>query len=414
MNMANPFLGSNINLVKTHNVQALLLTLLHEDNLSRIQLAKRTGLSNTTITNLIAELIQQGLVTEDKCVQDDPQVVRSVGRPRTGVCLNPDARYVIGIHIGVGIFRVALTNLRDEIVYNNQELFDVQEPAFDVLNLITNSVKELIKKSRISKKLILGIGVGASGLIDFQTGVNVFAPNLNWRDIPIKAHLENHLGLKVVVDNNVRAMALGEAYFGSGRSVDSLAFVYGRIGVGAGFIYEGQVFRGSTMGAGEIGHTNLLLEGGESCRCGNSGCLETLVSEPVILKMAEKIQLLEPSGILAELIKENQGENSLPIIFNAARQGDSAVLEMLQERAYYMGVALANMVNLYNPEMIVLGGIFSEGHDIFIDPLIKTVRQMAFADLGLRVRIQATSFGWKAGVIGAAALALTSFFYHLD
>ena len=412
--MANPFLGSNINLVKTHNVQALLLTLLYEDNLSRIQLAKRTGLSNTTITNLIAELIQQGLVTEDECIQGDPQVIRSVGRPRTGVCLNPNARYVVGIHIGVGIFRVALTNLRAEILFNNQELFEIHTPAHDVLDMITHSVKDILKKSRISKKNILGIGVGASGLIDFQTGVNVFAPNLNWRDIPIKEYLESHLGLKAVVDNNVRAMALGEAYFGSGRSVDSLAFVYGRVGVGAGFIYKGQVFRGSAMGAGEIGHTNLLLEGGEACRCGNSGCLETLVAEPVILRMAENIQHLEPSGILAELIKENREEDRLSKIFEAARQGDTAVLKMLQERAFYLGVALANMVNLHNPEMIILGGIFSEGNDIFIDPLIKTVRRMAFADLGLHVRIQATSFGWKAGVIGAAALALTSFFYHID
>jgi len=412
--MANPFLGSNINLVKTHNVQALLLTLLYEDNLSRIQLAKRTGLSNTTITNLIAELIEQGFVTEEECIQGDPQVIRSVGRPRTGVCLNPDARYVIGIHIGVGIFRVALTNLRAEILFNNQELFDINLPAYEVLELITRSVKDILKKSRISKKLILGIGVGASGLIDYQTGVNVFAPNLNWRDIPIKAVLESHLGLKVVVDNNVRTMALGEAYFGSGRSVDSLAFVYGRIGVGAGFIYKGQVFRGSAMGAGEIGHTNLLLESGEACRCGNSGCLETLVSESVILRMAEKIQRMEPSGILARLINENEDEDRLSIIFNAARHGDTAVLEMLQERAFYLGVALANMVNLHNPELIVLGGIFSEGYDIFIDLLIKTVRRMAFADLGLHVRIQATSFGWKAGVIGAAALALTSFFYQID
>lgn len=412
--MANPFLGSNINLVKTHNVQALLLTLLYEDNLSRIQLAKRTGLSNTTITNLIAELIEQGFVTEEECIQGDPQVIRSVGRPRTGVCLNPDARYVIGIHIGVGIFRIALTNLRDEILFNYQELFDINAHEYDVLDMITHSVKDLLKKSRISKKVILGIGVGASGLIDFQTGVNVFAPNLNWRDIPIKAYLESHLGLKVIVDNNVRAMALGEAYFGSGRSVDSLAFVYGRVGVGAGFIYKGQVFRGSAMGAGEIGHTNLILEGGEACRCGNSGCLETLVSEPVILKLAGKIQSQEPLGILAGLIKEHPEEDRLSIIFNAARLGDTSVLEMLQERAFYLGVALANMVNLHNPEMIILGGIFSEGHDIFIDPLIKTVRRMAFADLGLHVRIQETSFGWKAGVIGAAALALTSFFYHID
>lgn len=412
--MASPFLGSNINLVKAHNMQALLLTLLYEDNLSRVQLAKRLGLSNTTITNLITELIGLGLVTDSACHESDGNGVRPVGRPRTGVCLKPNAYYVIGIHIGVGVGRVALTNLQDEIIIEKLAHFDVQMPALQVLDLLVQSVKSVIKKSNIPRRKILGIGVGASGLVDFETGVNVFAPNLNWKDIPIKTYLEEHLDYKVVVDNNVRAMALAETYFGSGRTVDSLVFVYGRIGVGAGFIYKGQIFRGSAMGASEIGHTNLLLDGGEPCRCGKSGCLETLVSEPVILREANILQQSEPNGILANLVSAEPNRDRLELIFKSARQGDSAVRALLEERAYFLGVALANLVNLYNPELIILGGIYSEGEDLFIDPLRKTVEKMAFANLGSRVRIHATVFGWKAGVCGAAALALTHFFYHLD
>ena len=412
--MTSPFLGSNINLVKAHNMQALLLTLLYEDNLSRVQLAKRLGLSNTTITNLVSELIGLGLVTDSDCHEISKKGVRPVGRPRTGVCLQPNAHYVIGIHIGVGIFRLAITNLRDEIIIDQVQPFNVEIPALQILDLMVKSVKDLIAKSQIQAQNILGIGVGASGLIDFQTGVNVFVPNLNWRDVPIKAYLEEQLDFKVVVDNNVRTMALAESYFGAGRSVDSLVFVYGRIGVGAGFIYKGQIFRGSAMGAGEIGHTNFLLEDGKPCRCGKNGCLETLVSESVILKETEMILSSEPEGILAQMVKAAPDSDRMELIFKAARQGDATIHKMLEDRAYYLGIALANMVNLYNPELIILGGIFSEGEDIFITPLRRTIEKMAFANLGTRVRIQATSFGWKAGVCGAAALALTHYFYHIE
>ncbi len=412
--MASPMLGSNINLVKAHNMQALLLSLLYEDNLSRVQLAKKLQLSNTTITNLISELISLGLVTDSDCQDSTKTGIRPVGRPRTGVCLQPNAHYVIGIHIGVGIFRLAITNLRDEIIIDNVQHFDVDTPAMQVLELMGKSVKLILEESQISQDSILGVGVGASGLVDFQTGNNVFVPNLNWRDIPIKAYLEEQLDFKVVVDNNVRTMALAESYFGAGRSVDSLVFVYGRIGVGAGFIYKGQIFRGSAMGAGEIGHTNFLLEDGEPCRCGKRGCLETLVSESVILKETEKILGANPDGILAQMVNATPGSDKMDLIFKAARQGDATIRKMLEERAYFLGIALANMVNLYNPELIILGGIFSEGEDIFLPPLKQTIERMAFANLGTRVRIQATSFGWKAGVCGAAALALTHFFYHIE
>ncbi len=303
--------GSNINLVKQHNLQVILLNLLYEPVLSRSQLAKHTNLSNTTITNLISELIEQGIVTEKAATDDEQNGLRPVGRPRTSICLEPNARFVIGIHIGVGIFRVAITNLRAEIIHSQLHSFDVNSPPTDVLNQIVEAISSAIAESGFDQQKILGIGVGASGLVDYTTGVNLLAPNLNWHDVPLREYLQDKLPLPVIVDNNVRSMAIGETYFGAGRGVDSVAFVYGRTGVGAGLTFKGRVFRGSSKGAGEIGHSVILPHGGEPCRCGNSGCLETLVSESAILRQAENIAQPNPNGILASPPKR-EARQTLP------------------------------------------------------------------------------------------------------
>ena len=404
--------GSNINLVKQHNLQVILLNLLYEPVLSRSQLAKQTRLSNTTITNLIAELIDQGIVTEKSSNGVDQGELRPVGRPRTGICLEPNARYVIGVHIGVGIFRVAVTNLRAAIIYSQLHSFDVNTPPIEVLDQMIAAIESATIEGNFDRQKILGVGVGASGLVDFSTGVNLLAPNLNWHDVSLREYLQDRLPLPVIVDNNVRSMAIGETYFGAGLGVDSVAFVYGRTGVGAGLTFKGRVFRGSAKGAGEIGHSVILPHGGELCRCGNSGCLETLVSESVILQRAEDIAQRNPSGILASILNSNPEISPIESVFEAARQGDAQVQEMLEERAYYLGVALANLINLFNPELILLGGIFSRGEDLFVEPITRTIQKMAFGGMGKNVRLQATSFGWKAGVIGAAALALLHFFYQ--
>jgi glucokinase-like ROK family protein len=375
-------------------------------------LAKRTNLSNTTITNLIAELINQGIVKEINANNIEKEELRPVGRPRTSIYLEPNARFVIGIHIGVGIFRVGLTNLRAEIVTNHTQSFAIDSPAAEVLAQIVSSVESVIVESGIERNKILGVGVGASGLVDYTTGVNLLAPNLNWIEIPLRDQLQDRLQLPVIVDNNVRNMAIAETYFGAGIGVDSVAFVYGRTGVGAGLTFKGRVFRGSSKGAGEIGHSVMLVHDGEPCRCGNSGCLETLVSESAILRRAENIARKNPDGILSDIFKNKPDISPIECVFEAARQGDGQVQKMIDERAYYLGVALANLINLFNPELILLGGIFSLGEDLFLAPIIRTIQQMAFGGMGKNVRLQATTFGWKAGVVGAAALALLHFFYQ--
>jgi predicted NBD/HSP70 family sugar kinase len=156
----------------------------------------------------------------------------------------------------------------------------------------------------------------------------------------------------------------------------------------------------------------MSIEGGAPCRCGNHGCLETLVSEPAILEQAHKIAAGHQDGLLAQHLKSNQASEPVEAVFAAARLGDPVAESLLEERARYLGLAVAGLVNVFNPQMIIFGGIFAQGQDLLLPTVINTVRQTSFGGLGKRVQMQATTFGWKAGVIGAAALGLMYFFYQ--
>jgi predicted NBD/HSP70 family sugar kinase len=402
--------GRNLNVIKTHNLSAILLRLLQSKTVSRVELAEELSLSSTTITNLTAELLEDEIITEEEIEISGKH--KRVGRPRRMLRLIPSARYAVGVHIGVGMFRVAITNLIAKFVINRTAEFDLSQTPENVIIKIAEVINQTIKESGIDRRRIIGVGVGASGLVDTATGINVLAPRLNWEDVPIRSILEDHVKRSICVDNNVRSMALGEAFFGIGREVSTLAFVYGRIGVGAGFVVDGKLFRGSGAGAGEIGHTVILGQSGETCSCGNTGCLETLISEPVLLKQAQIIAIRYPDGLLSRHLADADTNKQIESIFAAARSGDEHARKMIEERASYLGIALANLVNIMNPELILLGGMFAQGQDMILPVAETKMRSAAFAGLGEKVRIAPTSFGWRAGVIGASSLALTSFFYQ--
>lgn len=400
--------GSNINRVKAHNVRAVLLSLLYNQPAFRVQIAAQTSLSTTTITNIIDELISQGIVAEDGV--EEPSGRRRVGRPRAALRLVKDARYAIGIQIGVETYRIAIANLTAEIVFSRSYTFSKSISPREVFEQVAEQVEAIIAENGLERVRILGVGVGAAGLVNYHTGVNILSANLGWENVPIRDWLAERLELPIAVDNNVKAMALGEAFFGSGREVSSLIFVYGRAGVGSGIVMDNRLVRGADLGAGEIGHMIIVANGGKECRCGQCGCLETLVSEAALIRQAEELNRHQPDSILAQYLNTGEGR-PIDRIFQAARNGDAQTREMIEEAARYLGIALANLVNLLNPEMIVLGGLFAQGQDLMLPVAKEVLHQTAFAGLGKKVKLQATSFGWQAGTVGAASLALTSFFY---
>ncbi len=423
--------GRSVGNIKSHNLRAVLLTLLHQGPTSRVRLTQLTGLSSTTITNLTADLLAQGIIAETG--KEEPADARGgngrtgAGRPATLVSIRPTARFAVGIHFGVDTIRVGVTDLFGKLHSYQVISHPIEIAPQDLLERAVGLVEEMIGRAGAQRGDLVGLGVGASGLVDPDTGVNVLAPNLGWRNIPMRQFFADRTGLPVMVDNNVRAMALAEAMFGAGRGVNTLAFVYGRVGVGAGFVVGGNVYRGSRAGAGEIGHTTMIPAGGAPCRCGNTGCLETLVSEPELVRQARVLAARAPDSLLAALLDRSAGEPNpndanggspaeTPIeqVFAAARGGDRGALELLDQAAIYLGTALANLVNLVNPDMIILGGMFAAGADLFLPRVEETMRRRSFAGLGEQVALRVTTFGRKVGVIGAAALALDAFFYRQE
>lgn len=421
--------GRSIGNIKAHNLRAVLLTLLQNGPTSRVHLSQATGLSTTTITNLVGELVAQGILAETSCgtpARRREASSHTSGRPATPVQIVPDARCAVGLHFGVDTVRAGVADLFGNLRCCQVIRHPADTPAAELLDQAVALIEAMITTACVSRDTLVGIGIGASGLVDPETGVNVLAPNLGWRDVPLREIFSQRLSLPVFVDNNVRAMALAESLFGVGRGVPTLAFVYGRVGVGAGFVVNGQVYRGRKAGAGEIGHTTAIPVGGAACRCGNTGCLETLVSEPEIVRQARALAASAPDSILAARLNAPQpaeaDDNALDVrssspieqVFEAARAGDSQAQALLQERAHYMGTALANLVNLVNPDMIILGGLFAAGQDLLLPIIEETMIRRSFAGQGASVALRVTTFGANVGIVGAAALALDAFFYQRD
>ena len=393
--------ASNSLVIKAQNMRVLLLALLRQQPISRIRLARATNLSTTTVTTLVAELLEQGVICE--AGTDLEAATAGAGRPPLALRLRPESRCALGIHIGVRRVRVALVDLQANIL--DHEVYDItpDEPAEHAIARAGDlGAAILARHHALSQQgALVGIGVGASGLVENQSGTNILAPNLGWRNVPLRRILSERFVLPVVVDNNVRCMALAESLYGVGRNARALAYVYARIGVGAGIVVDGEIYRGADYGAGEIGHWVMTPNSGDLCRCGNRGCLETLISESVLMERAHAID--------PELITDRP--NALAMVFAAARDGHLSLVEMLEERAYYVGIALANLVNVINPQLIMLGGWLYDAFDL-IEPVIeRTMRRHAFGGLGNRVDILPTSFGAYSGVIGAGVLALENFFY---
>ena len=406
--MIKPPLGNNANQIRLHNLRTVLFHLLNNEPAYRVDIAAEAALSTTTITNLIDELISLGLVVERGV--EETNEPRRIGRPRSALYLVKDARYAIGVQIGVGFFRIGLVNLKAEILDYQTYPFLTSYPPEVIIRGIIQKVKALIAEKGLDPQLILGVGVGMPGLVSYQSGANIRAHKLGWENVPVRDWLSEGLDLPILIENNVKAMALSEAFFGSGRQANSLVFVYARAGLGSGIVINKRLLRGVDMGAGEIGHMILLSEHGKKCFCGQSGCMETLISEPALMEQAEQAARLNPNGLLAASLQTAEAPLTNRL-FAAARLGDPQARQILDQSAKYLGIALANLVNLLNPEMIVLGGLLVNGADLLLEPTRTALRNYAFADLGEKVDLHTSSFGWQAGLAGAAALVLANQFY---
>lgn len=396
-------LKGSFELMKQLNVSAVLKVIRDNGSLSRAEIAKLTGLTPASVTNITKILIEDKILVEGKIGES------SGGRPPIILELNPNARYVIGVCIGVGIVEVVITNLSAMVIIKKS--IKIEEERFNhdlVFNKLVNLINEVIKDSEIDKEKILGVGVALHGIVNARTGISIYAPYYGWESVDIKSELEEALGLTVYVDNDVRAMALGESWFGVTSDIANFIILNISNGIGAGIIINNKPYYGVDFSAGEIGHI-VVEPDGDKCNCGNYGCLETVASNNNITKKAIK---LIKQGVNSSLKIKHEDINNLTIedICIAARNGDELSITMLKEAARYIGIGITNLINILNPTAIVVVGEIFENTTHAIETLNEIVKNRGLKLSSENVKIIKSLLGRNVAVVGATTLVIQEIF----
>jgi len=318
---------------------------------------------------------------------------------------NSEKKYSIGVDLGGTNIVCAIVNYQGKIV-NRLKVPTLAERGKEAtIKRIIETIHENIVQSSVVPDDIIGIGIGAPGPLDVKRGMINFAPNLpGWRDVPLRKILEDEFNMKVVLENDANAAAWGERCFGAGQGVNNLVCFTLGTGIGGGIIIDGKIYHGNNYGAAELGHMTVNKDG-PRCNCGNYGCLEAYSSATGI-KNRIKNRIRE--GIKSDFsnFDEDKLFESLRLksIFEAARKGDRLTSIVVEEAISYLGIAIANITNILNPEMVVLvGGITNEGEKLLI-PLKGEVKKRAFYFNYKSLKIVIGELGGNAGVLGAAAL----------
>ena len=383
--------------VRRHHRRLLLQILRFGGRLSRADLASASGLSGAAITNVVAELVGDGLVDEHSPVRN--AAASRMGRPATRLTLAADGPVVLAVQLGAGLLQVGLCDLNGRVVASRQASFQVPEPPSTTVASAIQMCRTLLRRKATVGRTLIGVGIGAAGGIDVGQRKVTHHAGLGWDEVPIADLFEKAFDVEAVVDHNVRAMAIGESRYGVGRGLNSLAFVYVRTGVGAGLILDGKAYRDRTNGAAEFGH--MRVSGVDKiCDCGGRGCLETVVSDALVRERMTQLGLL-PAG----------GRDFADVLVEGVRVGDLRAIELRDELVEHLGAALLNVVNLLNPEVVVLGGLMNELSPVLLDRLRESLAAKVLPALSESIRIVPTAHDRDAGLVGAATVALDRFVF---
>ncbi|WHX99313.1 ROK family glucokinase [Neobacillus sp. DY30] len=314
-------------------------------------------------------------------------------------------QWIVGVDLGGTTTKLAFVNLNGEILHKWEIPTDNSNEGQNITTNITNAINQKLEELKEEKTILIGIGMGAPGPINYESGVVLNVVNLGWQDnFPLQESLHSLTGLPVAIENDANCAALGEMWNGAGKGAKDLVCVTLGTGVGGGVIANGNIVRGINGAAGEIGHITSIPFGGPLCNCGKTGCLETIASATGIVRLAEnELSKPEAKGELAVILTEN-GKVTAKDVFDSARNGDELAQKILDEVTFHLGFALANIANTLNPEMIVLGGGVSRAGDILLDSVKENFAKFTFSAAKDSTNLSLATLGNDAGAIGAAWL----------
>ena len=309
----------------------------------------------------------------------------------------------IGIDVGGTNVKIALVNDEGKILYSNSVPTRAEMGYEYTVNNIKQAIYDLLKETKLEPKDIQGIGFGFPGQVDYKAGIVRNAPNIpGWVEIPIEQIFEDEFHIPTRVDNDVRCAALGELNYGAGKGCENLICITVGTGIGSGLVVNGKLVRGASNAAGEIGHIKLQMNGGPICGCGDTGCLEAFASGPAIVALAEDYIKGGKSTKYRELA--NGAPITPYIVCEAAKAGDPVAQRIFTIIGEYIGIGMASVVNLLNPEKIIIGGGVADAGEYLLNPLSETLKKRAMKIAGETVKIVHAELGNTAGVIGASLL----------
>ncbi len=367
--------------------------------IARARLTEISGLNKSTMGNLLTQLQAWRFVRETGTVNVGP------GRPGVMIDIDPNGGRLIGAEIGVDFVSVVLTDFKANVVWRKK--IDTNGSArqqAEVLALTERLFQEAIDDTRAAGQRLLGIGVGVPGLVDHATGTLLFAPNLGWRNVPLR-DMWRRYGVPVIIENEANAAALGEHMIGTAKNVDNFIYLSAGVGLGGGVIIDGKLYGGVGGYAGEIGHMTLVPDGPQ-CACGNRGCWETFVGPTAILDRVREAAQQGRTPILMSLpdVLGDVRAIRLPHVVEAAARGEEAVRHVLDEVGRYLGIGIANLLNAFNPSMVVLGGVLSLAGPYLLPRARREVEARALSAARSNVEIKLSAFKFDACVMGGASL----------
>lgn len=394
--------GSNLIKVKAINLSVVLSQIRLRGPISRTELADLTELTSATITNVVNHLERLNLVTESGRV-----VSRGGGRNRVLLTLNNAAYRTVGVEISRHYVDAVLVDLAGHVVASAHEEFEQGEGPRQIISRVVRMVKGLIQESGTHP--VVACGIGVPGPVNTADGVVISPPNFpGWRWLPLRDQVASQINLPVYIDDDAKTAALGESWFGAGRNVDSMVYLAVGTGIGAGVIVDGVLYRGTHELAGQIGHITLDVNG-PRCECNNIGCLEVLASIPALVGT---VRARLDAGEESELKwAHSNGALSIEAICEAVASADPLATDVMERGIQYLGAGLINLVNLYDPQMIVMGGRLVRLFDSLIPRLRRFVRERAYSFAAESVTIVPATLRARASAVGAATLALEQLFH---
>ena len=385
--------------VRKVNTSLVLNALRLHAPISRADLANLTNLNRSTISNIVNVLIEDGLVLELNAMES------KIGRPGIALTLRPEGGAVIGIEIGVGFISIILTDFVASILWRDRFEFPPSTPQINVISKVEGLVDQAITTADSRQLRILGIGLGVPGLVNVQNGELLFAPNLGWRDVPLRLILSQRFHIPIYVENEANLGALGEYYFGVGRNVDNFIYLSSGVGLGGGIIINGKLFKGGRGFAGEIGHIQRDPQG-EICGCGRQGCWETQVGPRAILQRVKRSIEADPQTTLTKMVDDDLEKLTFNQVVDCALQGNELCRAAMEKVGENLGTGIADLVNIFNPQMVIIGGTFNYGREIIQPVLEKTIADETLPAVRQDLQVIISDQGADATVLGAIAVVL--------